>query len=230
MTPSSKLETKAYSRETPSARYKELNALYRQMHKEGEKNLEIPADQTFTGQSLLPHVEVIKALIVKTGANSILDYGCGKGLQYGEMNVQDKEGNQWHDIQSFWGVEKLVKYDPCYEPFATLPTTPCDGVISTDVLEHCPEEDIPWILEELFRLSSCFVYANIACYPAKKHLPNGENAHCTIYPPRWWEERIEAVSIDFPDTAFVFMVQFLSDVSPGAEKGLQQQAITNIRV
>ena len=60
-------------------------------------------------------------------------------------------------------------------------------MICTDVLEHCPEDDVPWIVDELFGYANMFVFANVACYPAHKVLPNGENAHCTIQPPEWWE-------------------------------------------
>lgn len=55
-------------------------------------------------------------------------------------------------------------------------------MICTDVLEHCPEEDIPWIVDELFAFARKFVYANIACFPARKQLPSGGNAHCTVKP------------------------------------------------
>ena len=36
------------------------------------------------------------------------------------------------------------------------------------------------------------VFLVIACYPAKKSLPSGENAHITQRPPSWWKPRIEA--------------------------------------
>ena len=42
------------------------------------------------------------------------------------------------------------------------PTGQFDGVISTDVLEHCPEPDLPWILDEMFGAARKFIFANIA--------------------------------------------------------------------
>jgi hypothetical protein len=53
-------------------------------------------------------------------------------------------------------------------------------------MEHCPEEDLRWIVAEIFSFARRFVYVNVACFPAEKLLPNGENAHCTIQPPEWW--------------------------------------------
>ena len=61
-------------------------------------------------------------------------------------------------------------------------------MICTDVLEHCPEADLPWIIAELFGFARRFVFASIACHPAVKRLPNGENAHCTVKPPQFWAE------------------------------------------
>ena len=67
-------------------------------------------------------------------------------------------------------------------------------MICTDVLEHITEEDIPWVLDKLFRHARHFVYAVAACYPAKKLLPDGQNAHCTLQPPEWWREQLEGAA------------------------------------
>jgi hypothetical protein len=71
-------------------------------------------------------------------------------------------------------------------------------VISTDVLEHCPEDDLPWIVAEMFAFAERFLYATVACFPAKKRLPSGENAHCTIRPPAWWEDLFQRVAASSP--------------------------------
>ena len=63
-------------------------------------------------------------------------------------------------------------------------------MVSTDVLEHIPAEDIPWVLGELFSFADKFVFVTIAGYPAQKIMPNGENAHCTIAPMGWWQEQL----------------------------------------
>jgi hypothetical protein len=91
-------------------------------------------------------------------------------------------------VQEYWGVERIVCFDPAYEPFSRPPQGRFDGVICTDVLEHCPEPDLAWIIAELFGFARQFVFASIACHPALKRLPNGENAHCTVRPPQFWAE------------------------------------------
>ncbi len=77
-------------------------------------------------------------------------------------------------------------------------------MISTDVLEHITEPDLPWILDELFGYANKFVFANIACYPAKKSLPNGKNAHCTVREPDWWRGMIHAVAMRHTDVSYFF--------------------------
>ena len=195
------------TRKNPSPRYTTLISQYRSMHVHGEKFLGIPPEQTFPGQSLIPQASRIREHVLRTGARTLLDYGCGKGLQYQPMTVRQDSGGEWPSIQAYWGVDSVTCYDPCYVPFNQLPEGQFDGVISTDVLEHCPEEDIPWILDEIFRYSRRFVFANVACYPAKKRLPNGENAHCTIRPLAWWEAILADVSDRYPQVEWEVWVQ-----------------------
>lgn len=187
-----------YTRQSPSPRYRQLTALYRQMHEEGEKFLNVPPEQTFPGKSLIKQAVRIRDLILQTGARTILDYGSGKGQQYLPMKIEEKSGSTYPSIQAYWGVDRIQCYDPSYTPFSALPEGKFDGVICTDVLEHCPEEDLGWILEEIFGYATLFVFANVACWPASKRLPNGENAHSTVKPVDWWVNAIRPVSARHP--------------------------------
>jgi hypothetical protein len=194
-----------FTRAAPSPRYRRLIEQYQLMHTQGEIHLGIPPDQTFPGQSLPPQAPHIKKLIKATGTRTLLDYGCGKGRQYWPYRIQDaEEGVEYPDIKSFWGIADVRCYDPGYTPFNELPAGTFDGVICTDVLEHCPEEDVPWIVGELFQYAQKFVYANVACFPARKRLPSGGNAHCTIKPARWWEDLIVKVAARKPQLRYEF--------------------------
>jgi 2-polyprenyl-3-methyl-5-hydroxy-6-metoxy-1,4-benzoquinol methylase len=167
-----------YTRASPSPRYRRLLEQYQHMHLHGEQDAGIPPEQTFPGRSLPKQAPHIKRLIKATGAATILDYGCGKGQQYLPLRIADPDERiEYPDIKSYWGVQAIQCYDPAYQPFMQLPTGKFDGVICTDVLEHCPEEDIPWILAEQFGYANKFVFANVACFPARKKLPSGGNAH-----------------------------------------------------
>jgi hypothetical protein len=172
--------------------------MYRRMHAEGEKFLGVPPEQTFPGLSLPPQAPRIKRLIERTGALNLLDYGSGKGRQYDQRDVRLPGGDVVESIVDYWGVDYVHCYDPSYPPLSALPQGKFDGVVCTDVLEHVPEEDVAWVVEELFGYASRFVYANVACYRAKKRLPNGENAHCTIRPPEWWKNLFEGIAPRHP--------------------------------
>jgi hypothetical protein len=199
-----------YTRASPSPRYRRLLEQYQHMHLHGEQDVGIPPEQTFPGRSLPKQAPHIKRLVKATGAKSILDYGSGKGQQYWPLRSMDPaEGVEYPDIKSYWGVQAIQCYDPGYQPFMQLPAGKFDGVICTDVLEHCPEEDIPWILGELFGYATRFVFANVACFPARKRLPSGGNAHCTIRPVKWWEEQVERAARPKPEVVYEFRLAYI---------------------
>ena len=142
---------------------------YRLMHDAGH----------FPGHSINKHADSIKYLINKTQSRTILDYGCGKGRQYAELN-----------LHKYWNVEPSL-YDP-----ATFPEKPegmFDAVICTDVLEHVPENQLEDTLREIFSYAKKFVFLSICTREAKKHLPDGRNCHLTVKPELWWQALIEGL-------------------------------------
>ena len=187
-----------YTRTNPSARYQEMIEQYRRLHREGHKRRGLAPEQTYPGISLLPHIKRVKELIDNTGARTILDYGCGKGMQYDPHQLHVPGAGVWDGVIDYWDIDEVCCYDPCYERYSKLPQGKFDGVISTDVLEHCIEEDIAWIVAEMFSYANRFVFANIACYPAIATLPNGENAHCTVRPATWWQPIFAATAAQYP--------------------------------
>jgi hypothetical protein len=203
--------TMVFSRANPSPRYRQLVESYRALHVEGERFMNVAPGDTFPGLSLPPEAHHIKRLIDRTGALNVLDYGSGKGRQYDARGVRLATGEVVESIVDYWGVDYVHCYDPSFPRFSTLPQGTFHGVISTDVLEHCPEEDLPWILAEMFSYAERFLYANVACYPAKKRLPSGENAHCTIRPPEWWSDVFRRIAAGYPDIVWELSASVLSE-------------------
>ena len=183
-----------YTRSNPSPRYGALLEQYRTLHAKGEAQLGLSAEKTYPGISLLPHVAAIKRLIEETGSNNVLDYGSGKGIAYALAAVEIPGQGNVGSLIDYWNVDYVHCYDPCYPLYARRPEEPLDGVVCTDVLEHCPEEDLDWIVSDLFSYACKFVFAAVACFPAKAHLPNGENAHCTVQSGQWWHERFSRIA------------------------------------
>jgi hypothetical protein len=204
----------SYTREAPSPRYHELLGMYQTVHDEGIPDQTISAREAFSGGSLKRQLPQIRALMRSTQSRSVLDYGAGKGGCYRARDF-DLKGERVQSVQSYWDVETIACYDPGYAPFSKLPEGQFDAVICTDVLEHLPEQDLPWVLEEQFRYARKFVFANIASYPANKILPNGENAHCTIKPVEWWREVIATAKASAGSSAdYVFVVETKQQRAP----------------
>ena len=176
-----------YSRENPSVRYTELIELYRQAHELGQPKYGNKPENTFAGDIRIQHASRISFLVKVCGAKRLLDYGAGKGRQYDPDRAEI-------DLREVYGVSEIICYDPGHQPHSILPDGSFDGVICLDVMEHCPEEDLPWIVDEIIGYAEKFAYFTVACFEAKKQLPNGENAHCTVRPPAWWKAVFEDVA------------------------------------
>jgi hypothetical protein len=76
------------------------------------------------------------------------------------------------------------------DKYKQLPEGNFDGVYSTDVLEHIPEEELDRVLTEIFSKADKFVYLGICTVPSQHILSNGENAHDTVQPFDWWVHKI----------------------------------------
>ena len=193
----------AYTRANPSPRYVDLVRAYETLHSEGDENNNIPATDMFDGRSLVPHMQMIGAAVENLKLRTRLDYGCGKATAYEKALLTLPDGRKLRGLKDIWGVDSITLYDPGYAPYRKVPMGKFDGVVCTDVLEHCPEEDIDWIVGELFGYADKFVFCTVACYPAKKKLPSGENAHITIKKPGWWMDKIEDVAAKHPGVRFL---------------------------
>ena len=194
-----------YTRDNPSPRYLELIGQYQQLHANGSPDHGIEAREMFPGQSLLEHINPLLELTHAFKFKTMMDYGCGKAMLYRPNNdIKLTDGRSFNSLQALLGVD-VTLYDPAYLPYAMRPQEQSDLVVCTDVLEHCSQEDVQWIVDDLFSYAREYLYANIACYPAAKQLPNGENAHCTIEDVEWWRSIVEQVARNHTTVAYRFI-------------------------
>jgi len=179
-----------FNRDKPSQRYNSLLEEYKVMH--GVSN------RMFNGRSLLKFVEIIKSYLEKNECNSVLDYGSGKGALYTEdFHTVTNEINK--PLPEYWSLDLCVLYDPAYEEHVSLPSGKFDAVICTDVLEHIPEADLGWVLQEIYSKANKMVFLNVACFPALKKLKDGSNAHVSIFSTEEWIQFVAKESIAFKD-------------------------------
>lgn len=70
-------------------------------------------------------------------------------------------------------------------------------------MEHIPYNKIDAVLKEMSEISQNVIFG-LAHYPAATFLPNGENAHCIIEPPKWYKDKLETY---FPNVKILKWVQ-----------------------
>lgn len=102
----------------------------------------------------------------------VLDYGCGKGMM----------AKMWP-----WPINE---YDPAILGKQQRPA-PADFVMCLDVMEHIEPDCLMDVLADLYRVTKKICYMTIALTPAKKHLPDGRNAHLIVEPWEWWKNKLE---------------------------------------
>lgn len=144
---------------------------------EYKKNLEI-LQQSNTFKGLLVKYEPVKAFVEKYQPTSILDFGCAKGRLVEQLK------------QDFSSIQTIDGYDPGVPEFNTIPQSQYDCLISNDVIEHFEPEFLDQSLRHMNSLFTQSAWLIIACYPAKKKLPDGRNAHLIIEPPSWWAVKV----------------------------------------
>ena len=176
------------SRLNSSSEYVELLDMYKDMHK--------ISDGMFNGRSLLKFVDIIKAYLENNNCKSILDYGCGKGILYSDnYNVLTTEIDA--PLHKYWNLDSYQLFDPAYEEHSKLPAHKKDAVICTDVLEHIAEDDLDWVVSEIFSYAKKIVFLNVACFEALKTLKDGRNAHISVFGPDNWIQFLADKSRDF---------------------------------
>ena len=113
------------------------------------------------------HADTVLKLAKSVEAQSILDYGCGKGE-----------------------LAKALPFGICeYDPAITgknMSPRPADLVVCTDVLEHIEPDRLQFVLADLARCVRKLGFFTIHTGPAQKVLADGRNAHLIQKPVAWW--------------------------------------------
>lgn len=169
-----------------SQKYYDLIDQYKIAHKNGIKKNHgmIDGIHTFSGRSLENNLFDIKKIIAETKSSDLLDYGCGKAIWYiNNITINNKE---YSGVSHFWNIKEFYLFDPGVDKYSKKPSKNFDGVVCTDVLEHIHPDDMYDVVSEIFSFAKKFVFFDIATVEDNKILPNGENAHLTVKPHKWW--------------------------------------------
>ena len=174
-----------------SNQYNELINYYKQMAENGYNRV----DGTFVKNvysDAEPHkfADQLKKIVEFFDAKNGLDYGSG-GSNLNETKLAN--GVKFID---YIGLQKIQSFEPARNKKKKYK---CDIVLCFDVLEHIFINDVPWVINDLFKYATKCIVINVACYNAAALLPNGENAHITVRPPSWWLGQIECISSLHPE-------------------------------
>jgi len=205
------------SRLNSSEDYTNLLGMYKDMHK--------ASDGMFNGRSLLKFVDIIKAYLEANECKSILDYGCGKGILYSD-NYDDLTNEIDSPLHKHWNLDDYELFDPAYEEHSKLPVHKKDAVICTDVLEHVAEDDLDWVVTEIFSYAKKIVFLNIACFEALKTLSDGRNAHISVFNPNDWLQFLANKSRDFKH----LKIYLFADTVVEDEKGDKEFSTVGYRI
>jgi uncharacterized protein len=83
---------------------------------------------------------------------------------------------------------------------------PITDVVSTEVLDSLPDEDVPWVLDELFRCARRKVTVTVTTAPRTSVSSHAIGVSQCPRPEFWWVEQLEAASRHHPERHWQLIV------------------------
>lgn len=119
--------------------------------------------KTWSGKLVVAHAPFIKAVLRHYGCETLLDYGCGKGIQYRGPVVQGQT------LRDYWGVE-IVLYDPAVPEYDAEPNGWYDAVLMTHTMGTIPTCDYPLLFGRLHEIAGAgrIIYIGEKIGPTRK--------------------------------------------------------------
>jgi hypothetical protein len=127
------------------------------------------------------YAEIVKKIKESIKADSVLDYGSGKGYLAKALEFP------------------IWEYDPCIPGKDEIPRS-ADLVVCIDTLEHIEPECLTAVLADLARCILKCGYFIVHTKPARKILPDGRNTHLIQESKEWWENKLKDFFTLTPDS------------------------------
>lgn len=122
------------------------------------------------GTASLRWGQVVSSIVDKSGAATLLDYGCGS----------------MRNLAKVLDCDVLYQgYDPAVPEFSADPDA-AELLVSIDVLEHIEPECLESVLEHMRAKAKRLLFLTVHTGPAVKVLSDGRNAHLIQKPASWW--------------------------------------------
>lgn len=181
----------------PSEKYYRALHLTQQHHENQQK--------TFSGQFAWKHRHRIKAIIDRLDVKSILDFGCGKGKQY--RNIDEDTGQS---LEQYWGISPF-RYDPGVREYSKEPTGKFDLVICVQVLGSIPTDDLPWVIDRLYGFATKAIFVTLRLIVPHKPIYEslGDSMPIHLTQEEWMEKLCR------PDEEARMIAMFKGGITPG---------------
>ena len=194
-----------FNKNNPSEKFLTLKEYYKSLHSGSLTNED--KSHIYNGKTTMVFAKILKEIIRKNKIKNLLDYGSGKGDRY--FNKSEFGNETYPPLEKYWGIKSTL-YDPGV-PHPKPVGKKFDMVISIDVLEHIPIEDLGWVVEEIFEFSEKIVFINVACYPAQRTFSDDSNVHVSLFHPMWWYGFITKIALDHNKKCFIVCSSFEDD-------------------
>jgi hypothetical protein len=129
-------------------------------------------------------------LAAKAEAKSVLEYSLG---------AEDAGGGALGGIDCGGAGLAIARYDPATRALSERPSSRFDGVACLEGLDFLPDEDVPWVVDELFGYARRLVYAAVSDRALSKPLPGGTRLDSRPRDRSWWYEHFETAAARHPD-------------------------------
>ncbi len=152
-------------------------------------------NKVYSGGGTLAYADDIKSLCIKHNAKTLLDYGCGKGLQYIPGSLISF-GEECETFDKFCKLDSVYKFDPCVEEFQDPPSAESkfDAVIAIQSLTGVPDVDFPTVVQELMNMTDKFCLIGISLRKGKSKKGASElpdpNFLANRLDPIWWKDQL----------------------------------------
>ena len=127
------------------------------------------------GTSSVKYLRYLRPEITLLHPKSIIDFGCGQSIFLDCLNLG-------YDVE-------YHRYDPAIPAYSKLGNEKVDLLVNIDVLEHIEEPDLDRVLSKMSGACRNAIIV-VDTVPAKHTLPDGRNAHVSLHPHDWWQERL----------------------------------------
>ena len=133
--------------------------------------------------------------IFKIKFKSILDVGCGNGMFLQKCHSLGYEAHTFMQVNICLNDESIKHMFTCMNVCETVLPSGFDLAVSTDMIEHIPENKINFVINNISK-SAKQLYIVAAMYD------DGES-HLTIKPVEWWSNEFSKVDLKIKLTGII---------------------------